>query len=108
MRSNMTGTTHNPVARCSSTSASVASASNLRRVTMVQANSAAMPSCPNPHAWNIGATTTVVCSARHGVRSRIDFNASALPPECLAPLGDPVVPDVSRIIFDVRAAGTGR
>src|ERR1700761_814523 len=108
MRSNMTGTTHNPVARCSSTNARVASGSNLRRVTMVQAISAAMPNCPNPQAWNMGATITVVCSARHGVRSRIDFNAFALPPECLAPLGDPVVPDVSRIVFDVRVACNGR
>lgn len=29
-------------------------------------------------------------------------------PECLAPFGDPVVPEVSRIVFDVRGVGSGR
>ena len=75
---------------------------------MVHAIDAAIASWANPHAWNIGATITVTSSARHGVRSRIDFNASALPPECLAPLGVPVVPDVSRIIFDFRVGPQGR
>ena len=56
IRSNITGTTHNPVARCRSTSARVASGSNLRRVTIVHAIDAANASCEKPHAWNIGAT----------------------------------------------------
>ena len=63
IRSSITGTTARPVARCSSTSARVASGSNLRRITTVQAMVAAMTSWPKPHAWNIGAATTMVCSA---------------------------------------------
>ncbi len=97
MRSNITGTTHNPVAWWRSTSASVASGSNLRRVTTVHAIAEANTSCEKPQAWNIGATTTVVSPSRHGVRRRIATRLPAPPPECLAPLGVPVVPEVSRI-----------
>ena len=101
MRSNITGTTHRPVAWCRSTSSSVASGSNLRRVTTVQAIDAANTNWEKPQAWNIGATITMVSSARHGVRSRIALSVPmpAPPPDCLAPLGDPVVPEVSRIIL---------
>jgi hypothetical protein len=48
--SNITGTTHNPVARCVSTRARVASGSNLRRVTIVQDIDAASASCEKPQA----------------------------------------------------------
>ena len=60
IRSIITGTTDRPRARCSSTIASVASGSNRRRVTTVLPITAAITSCPKPHAWNIGAATTVV------------------------------------------------
>ena len=63
---------------------------------------AAKASCEKPQAWNIGATTTVTSSARHGVRSRMAFSVWGLPPEWLAPFGVPVVPDVSRMTFDLR------
>jgi hypothetical protein len=48
--SNITGTTHNPVARCVSTSARVASGSNLRLVTIVHDIDAANASCEKPQA----------------------------------------------------------
>src|SRR3569623_1525755 len=97
IRSNITGTTHNPVARYLSTSASVAAGSNLRRVTTVQAIAEANTNWEKPQAWNIGATTTVVSPTRHGVRLKIATRLLAPPPECLAPVGVPEVPDVSRL-----------
>ena len=69
----------------------------MRRVTIVHAIEAAMTSWPKPQAWNIGAATTTVSSARHGIRSSIAERPGAAPPECLAPLGVPVVPEVSRM-----------
>ena len=110
MRSNITGTTASPVARCLSMRSSVASGSNLRRVTTVQAIDAANTNCEKPQAWNIGATITIGSSARHGVRSRIALRVPtpAPPPDWLAPLGAPVVPEVSRIILLFRALRSGR
>ena len=54
---------------------------------------AANASWEKPQAWNIGATTTVISSARHGVRSSTAFSSLGPPPERLAPLALPVVPD---------------
>ena len=50
IRSNITGTTHSPVARWRSISSRVASGSNLRRVTTVHAIEAANTSWEKPHA----------------------------------------------------------
>ena len=50
IRSNITGTTASPVAWWRSTNSSVASGSNLRRVTIVQAIDAAKINCEKPHA----------------------------------------------------------
>ncbi|CFS06951.1 Uncharacterised protein [Mycobacterium tuberculosis] len=47
-------------------------------------------------------------SARHGVRSKIAFSVPMPPPECLAPLGVPVVPEVSRITFPWLPVCSGR
>lgn len=109
IRSNITGTTTRPVALCRSIRSRVASGSNLRRVITGQANDAASSSWEKPQAWNIGATITMGSSARHGVRSRIAFSVPipALPPDCLAPLGVPVVPEVSRIILPLRPVRWG-
>ena len=107
MRSNITGTTHKPVARWVSTRARVASGSNFRRVTMVHDIDAANANCEKPQAWNIGATITTVSSVRQGVRSRIDFSTSGPPPEWLAPFGLPVVPEVSRMTLLFSLARTG-
>ena len=112
IRSNITGTTQSPVARCRSINSSVASGSNLRRVMTVHAIDAAKMSCEKPHAWNIGATTTTDSSACHGVRSRMALRIPgppSVPPECLAPLGLPVVPDVSRMtLLFLRALAPSR
>ena len=45
---------------------SVASGSNLRRVTTVQAIDAANTNWEKPHAWNIGATTTTASRRAKG------------------------------------------
>ncbi|CFE48772.1 Uncharacterised protein [Mycobacterium tuberculosis] len=50
MRSNITGTTTRPVAWWRSIRSSVASGSNLRRVTIVQASEEASTSCEKPQA----------------------------------------------------------
>ena len=94
IRSSITGTSAMPVARCSSASARVASGSNLRRSTIVQAMVAAMTICPKPHAWKVGAATTTVSSPCHGIRSSIAASSSGPPPLRVAPLGVPVVPEV--------------
>ena len=100
MRSSITGTTASPVAPWRSTRPSVSSGSKRRRITTVQVIVAEIASWPNPQAWNIGAVTTVVCSARQGMRSSIDASAAAPPlPDRRAPLGVPVVPDVSRMVL---------
>ena len=71
IRSSITGTTLRPVAPLLWTICSVASGSKRRRVTTVLDMTAAMTNCPKPHAWNIGAATTVVSPDRHGIRSSI-------------------------------------
>ncbi len=99
IRSNITGTTHRPC---------VVAVDELQRrfgvelaaVTTVQAIDAANNRCEKPQAWNIGATTTTVLSVRHGTRSNdgahLVESATGI---SLAPLGVPVVPEVSRIQF---------
>ena len=78
-------------------------------MTTVQASVAEIASWPKPQAWNIGAATTVVSSARHGIRSSIAASASVPPPpERRAPFGVPVVPEVSRMIRPGRPACGGR
>ena len=92
----MTGTTAIPSARCRAAIASVCSGSKWRRITTVLAIVAARTRQPNPHAWNIGAATTTVSSARHGTRSMIATRSPAPPPvPRRAPFGAPVVPLVS-------------
>ena len=112
IRSSITGTTARPVARVRSTISSVASGSNRRRITTVQHMVAEIASWPNPQAWNIGAATTVVSPARHGIRSSIAASEPAAPPERRAPFGVPVVPEVSSTVRPGprrlrRAAGRG-
>ena len=75
---------------------------------MVHAIEAANTNCEKPQAWNIGATTTTVRSVCHGTRSRIALSSPRPPPECLAPLGVPVVPEVSRMVLPGAAGACGR
>ena len=72
------GTTASPVARCRSMRSRVASGSNLRRVTTVHAIDAAKINREKPQAWNIGATTTTVSPARHGVRRPMQGDPAAI------------------------------
>ena len=59
---------------------------------------AEIASWPNPQAWNIGAATTVVPPAFHGIRSSIAASEPAAPPDRRAPFGVPVVPEVSSTV----------
>ena len=95
MRWSITGTTTSAVAWCWAVSDSVASGSNLRLSTIVEASEIPRLQCAKPQEWNSGAAITVVSRARSGIRSSsaaigsIDFGW-----ERLAPFGVPVVPEV--------------
>ena len=87
----------------------MAAGSNVRRTTSAHDSIVPMISWPNPQAWKSGAATTVVSSARQGSRPSIAGPSEPPPPAArLAPLGVPVVPEVSRMTLDLRRVRTGR
>jgi hypothetical protein len=108
MRWIMTGTTTSAVHSCWAVSESVASGSNLRLSTTVEAS--AMPSvkCTKPQEWNIGAAIIVRSRALSGIMaSSAAAGSSERGCEREAPLGVPVVPEV-RMIALPRSGGGER
>ena len=87
----------------------MAAASNVRRTTNVHDNIVPMIELSEPPGVKQRRATTVVSSARNGSRANIAAPSKPPPPAARrAPLGVPVVPDVSRITFDLRRARAGR
>ena len=109
MRSNITGTTPRPVAWWRSTSSSVASGIELasghhraghRRGEDQLGEAPGVEHGRHDHRGLLGPP-------RHAVQYRLERPSPAPPPECLAPLGVPVVPEVSRIILPLRRCAVG-
>ena len=77
---------------------SVASSSNLRFRTTVEARLIPSAHCAKPHAWNSGAAIIVFSRARSGITDSSEAIGSiVLGIEREAPFGVPVVPEVRMI-----------
>jgi hypothetical protein len=101
MRWSWIGTRARPVARCCATARSVSSGSKRRCSTIVPESHCASEMCASPQAWKAGEAMTVVSATRRLRRMSSSENVRRLKddrpfPE-RAPLGVPVVPEVSRI-----------
>jgi hypothetical protein len=98
MRWIITGTTTSAVHSCCAVSDSVASSSNLRLSTTVEARLMPSAQLANPQAWNSGAAIIVRSRACSGITDSSEaIGSTVLGIERSAPFGVPVVPEVRMI-----------
>ena len=106
MRWSITGTTTSAAHSCRAVSDRMPSGSNVRRSTTVEERLIPSVKCAKPQVWNSGAAIIVFSRERSGMReSSVAAGSSERGWDRLAPLGVPVVPEVSRIALPLRAGG---
>ena len=105
-RCTITGTANRASHRCAARAASVAAGSKRRCSTIVARSAKQTWRAANPQVWKIGAAIITRSRTCSGMRSMMDTSG---PKPCgvgrRAPLGVPVVPEVSTMIRPSRSGG---